>query len=165
MFMFADVIVFMNKSHRRKDTVHQQERARHMRPHLPRESVHHRFVQHRGQPFTFTFHVKEGLHHCNVARSPVRRLCGFTGTGKLHGFSSYGGHTSKSSNIFMWFFIVSPPTPSPTIHLSFYISMVHHDKIYIFSLDRIFVCGYVLSCCMCVCMCTHGGQSYFLYLE
>jgi hypothetical protein len=52
-----------------------------------------------------------------------------------------------------------------TIHPSVYISMVHHDNIYVFSFDRIFVCGYVLSWCMCVCMCTHGGQSYFLYLE
>jgi len=46
---------------------------------------------------------------------------------------------------FTWFFIVSPSTSSPTIHPSFYISMVHHDNIYVFSFDRIFVCGYVLS--------------------
>ncbi len=32
------------------------------------------------------------------------------------------------------------------------------------SFDWIFVCGHVLSWCMCICMCTHEGQSYFLYL-
>ncbi len=59
----------------------------------------------------------------------------------------------------------STATSSPTIRPSVYISIVHHDDIYVVSFDRIFVCGYVLSWCMCVCMCTHGGQSYFLYLE
>ncbi len=44
MFMFADAIfVSMSKSHRRNDTVDQQERARHLRPYLPRENIHHRF--------------------------------------------------------------------------------------------------------------------------
>ena len=60
-------------------------------------------------------------------------------------FVFYGGHTSKSSNVFTRFFIESVETTSPTIHPSVYISMVHHDNIYVFSFDRIFVCGYVLS--------------------
>jgi hypothetical protein len=39
MFMFADAIfVSMSKSHHRNDTVDQQERVRHLRPYLPRES-------------------------------------------------------------------------------------------------------------------------------
>jgi hypothetical protein len=81
-------------------------------------------------------------------------------------FVFYGGHTSKkSSNIFTRFFITSSVTPSPTIRPSVYISMVHHDNIHVFSFDRMFVCGYVLSWCLCVCMRAHGGHSYFLYLE
>ncbi len=68
-------------------------------------------------------------------------------------------------------YIVSPETMFRVLwrthfkNPSVYISMVHHDDIYVFSFDRIFVCGYVLSWCMCVCMCTHGGQTYFLHLE
>jgi hypothetical protein len=33
----------ISKSYHPKDTVDQQERARHLRPYLPRESIHHRF--------------------------------------------------------------------------------------------------------------------------
>jgi hypothetical protein len=44
MFMFADAIfVSMNKSHQHNDTVDQQGRARHLRPYLPCESIHHRY--------------------------------------------------------------------------------------------------------------------------
>ena len=39
MFMFIDeIFVSMSKTHRRNDTVGQQERARRLRPYLPRES-------------------------------------------------------------------------------------------------------------------------------
>jgi hypothetical protein len=83
-------------------------------------------------------------------------------------FVFYGGHTSKSSNVFTRFFIKSVATSSPTIHPSVYISMVHHDNIYIFSFSIGYLCvgmSHSITWCMCVCMCTHGGQSYFLYLE
>jgi hypothetical protein len=73
--------------------------------------------------------------------------------GNCIGISCYGGHTSKSSNIFTWFFITSPATPSPMIHPSFYISIVHHDNTYGLSFDRICECGYVLP--VYVCMYTH----------
>jgi hypothetical protein len=43
MFMFSDTIfVSMSMSHHRNDTVDQQERARHLWPYLPLESIHHR---------------------------------------------------------------------------------------------------------------------------
>ena len=42
MFMLVDVIfVSMSKSHRRNDAADQQERARHLRLYLPRESSHY----------------------------------------------------------------------------------------------------------------------------
>jgi hypothetical protein len=44
MFMFVDVIfVSMSKSHHLNDAVDQQERERHLRPYLPRESIHQCF--------------------------------------------------------------------------------------------------------------------------
>jgi hypothetical protein len=44
MFMFIDeIFVSMSKTHRRNDTVGQQERSRHLRPYLPGERIHHRF--------------------------------------------------------------------------------------------------------------------------
>jgi hypothetical protein len=124
--------------------------------------------------------IMEGLHDCNVVSSSLHRIT-------WDDVSCFMEDTlQKSSNIFIWFFIASPATPSPTSRPSVYISMVHldrlrrlhqrfvclstypwfhHDDIYVVSFDWIFVCGFVLSWCMCVCMCTHGGQSYFLYLE
>jgi hypothetical protein len=75
MFMFADAILFMSKSHRRHDAVDQKERARHLRQHLPLQSIHHHFVLRRGQPFTFTFHVMEGLHEL--------QCCAFTITSPM----------------------------------------------------------------------------------
>jgi hypothetical protein len=43
MLMFTDgIFVPMSKSHLRNDTVDQQERARHLRPYLPLENIHHR---------------------------------------------------------------------------------------------------------------------------
>jgi hypothetical protein len=99
-----------------------------------------------------------GLNNCNVVSSVYRITC--------DNVSFFMEDTlQKSSNIFTWFFITSPVTSSSTICPSVYISMVHHDNIDVFSFDRIFVCGYVLSWCMCVRMCTHAGQWYFLYLE
>ena len=48
MFVFADAIfVSMSKSHRLNDAVDQQERSRHLRPHLLSESIHNRLVQPR----------------------------------------------------------------------------------------------------------------------
>jgi len=45
MFVFTDAIfVSMNKSHRLNDVVDQQERSRHLRPHLLLESIHNRLV-------------------------------------------------------------------------------------------------------------------------
>jgi hypothetical protein len=55
-------------------------------------------------------------------------------------FVFYGGHPSKSSNVFTRFFIESVATSSPTIHPSVYISMVHHDNIYVFSFSIGYLC-------------------------
>ncbi len=41
-------------------------------------------------------------------------------------------------------------------------SMVHHDNIYVFSFDGIFVCEYVISWCMCVCMCMEVSDIFFM---
>ena len=102
----------------------------------------------------------EGLHNCNVARSSLHRItcddvsCFIVDTLQkiveylymvLHHIicdaftneSSVCLHPHGSS----W----SSVTSSPTIRPSVYISMVHHDDIYVFSFDWIFVCEYVLS--------------------
>jgi hypothetical protein len=55
-------------------------------------------------------------------------------------FVFYGGHTSKWSNVFTRFFNESVATFSPTIHPSVYISMVHHDNIYVFSFSIGYLC-------------------------
>ena len=46
----------------------------------------------------------------------------------------------KSLNVFTRFFIESVETTSPTIHPSVYISMVHHDNIYVFSFSIGYLC-------------------------
>jgi hypothetical protein len=72
MFMFTDAILLMSKSCHHNDTVDQQKWGRHLRPW---KSIHHRFVEHRGQPFTFTFHVVEDLRELRccvfVLTSPI----------------------------------------------------------------------------------------------
>jgi hypothetical protein len=55
-------------------------------------------------------------------------------------FVFYGGHPSKSSNVFTRFFIESFATSSPTIHPPVYISMVHHDNFYVFSFSIGYLC-------------------------
>jgi hypothetical protein len=56
--------------------------------------------------------------------------------------------STRTSETFATVSVTSSPTSPPSV----YISMVHHDDIYVVSFHRVFVCGYVLSWCMCVCM-------------
>jgi hypothetical protein len=57
----------------------------------------------------WTSHVMEVLHNCNDAHSSLHRIT-------YDDVSCLMKDTlQKSSNIFTWFFITSPPTPSPTI--------------------------------------------------
>jgi hypothetical protein len=93
--MFVDTILFMRKSRHRNDVVDQQEWVRHFRP---CESIHHCFVQHRGQPFTLTFHVHDGRLTWIAMLCLNHYIVYVDSLGNCIGISCYEGHTSKSSN-------------------------------------------------------------------
>ncbi len=116
MFVFADAIfVSMNKSHRLNDVIDQQERPRHLRPHLPRESIHNRL----GHLTLWRAYIVVMLCVHHYIASPATLFCVLWRT------------HFKIVNVFTRFFIESVVTSSPTIHPSVYISMVHHDNIYV----------------------------------
>ncbi len=147
MLMFVDTIfVSMSKSHRHNDTVDQQERERHLRPYLYRESIHHRF----GHLTLWRDYIIAMLHvhHYIVSPETLFRVLWRTHF-KNRRISSHGYSSSRLRHLHQQFVRLST---SPWFIMTIFM---------FFSFDRIFVCGYVLSLCMCVCMRKHGGQSYF----
>jgi hypothetical protein len=59
---------------------------------------------------------------------------------------------------------LTPVTPSPTIRPSVYISMVHHDDIYVFFLSIGYLCVGMYYVGVCVYVCVHMEVSHIFFI-